>query len=187
MYLVENKDDKFFVLLNKMKNRKGQVQSLAPAILALVFAAVVLVMGLVLTQSLTDSRDGSVTSTSAVNESIAITGSGTTAALAAVDNCGFVSLTPTTIYNGSTAEILVLTTDYTVSSTAGTITNVTFVATPLLVTYTYTWGGEACEAGNSTVYGLGTFADFWEIIVLAIVITVVIGLLLIVFGGKQRR
>ena len=40
---------------------------------------------------------------------------------------------------------------------------------------------------NATIVGLGTFADFWAIIVLAIVITVVIGLLLIVFGTSRTR
>jgi len=45
----------------------------------------------------------------------------------------------------------------------------------------------AYEQGNLTLVGLATFADFWEIIVLAIVITVVIGLLLVVFGGKTQR
>ena len=87
-------------------NKKGQVQSLAPAILSLVFAAIVLVFGLVMTQELRDTQ------------------------------------------------------------TAAT---------------------EAYIAANKTVIGLGTFADFWEIIVLAIVITVVIGLLLVVFGGGRRR
>jgi len=46
---------------------------------------------------------------------------------------------------------------------------------------------EAYAAANKTVVGLGKFADFWEIIVLAIVITVVIGLLLVVFGGRSKR
>lgn len=46
---------------------------------------------------------------------------------------------------------------------------------------------EAYTAANKTVVGLGKFADFWEIIVLAIVITVVIGLLLVVFGGRSKR
>lgn len=87
-------------------NKKGQVQSIAPAILALVFAAIVLVFGLVITQSLRDTQ------------------------------------------------------------TAGT---------------------DAYIAANDTIVGLATFADFWEIIVLAIVITVVIGLLLVVFGGGSRR
>ena len=87
-------------------NKKGQVQSLAPAILSLVFAAIVLVFGLVMTQELRDTQTAST---------------------------------------------------------------------------------EAYTAANLTVHGLGTFADFWEIIVLAIVITVVIGLLLVVFGGGRRR
>jgi len=90
----------------KQINKKGQVQSLAPAILSLVFAAIVLVFGLVMTQELRDTQSS---------------------------------------------------------------------------------GTEAFDAANKTVIGLGTFADFWEIIVLAIVITVVIGLLLVVFGGGRRR
>ena len=92
--------------MRKIMDKKGQVQSLAPAILSLVFAAVVLVFGLVISQELRDTQ------------------------------------------------------------TAGT---------------------EAYDAANETLVGLGTFADFWEIIVLAIVITVVIGLLLVVFGGGRAR
>jgi len=169
-----------------MENKKGQLQLITPAILALIFAAVVLVFGLVLTQSLTDARDGSVTATISANETIVLGATGVTTAHVHANDCGYASWSPTIVYNGSTAEILVETTDYTVNAD-GTLNNVTFVVTPLEVTYTYTWGGEACTAGNATVYGLGTFADFWEIIVLAIVITVVIGLLLVVFGGKSRR
>lgn len=91
----------------ELKNKKrGQLNTLAPAILALVFAGIVLVFGLVISQELRDTQ------------------------------------------------------------TAGT---------------------EAYNAANLTVFGLGTFANFWEIIVLAIVITVVIGLLLVIFGGRRGR
>ena len=89
-----------------MENKKGQIQSIAPAILALVFAAIVLVFGLVIMQSLRDTQ------------------------------------------------------------TAGT---------------------DAYTAANNTIIGLATFSDFWEIIVLAVVISVVIGLLLVVFGGGSKR
>ena len=89
----------------KTLSKKGQVNTLAPAILSLVFSAIVLVFGLVMTQELRDTQ---------------------------------------------------------------TSTTVAFIA------------------ANKTVIGLGTFADFWEIIVLAIVITVVIGLLLVIFGGAGR-
>ena len=92
--------------MRKILNKKGQVNTLAPAILSLTFAAIVLVFGLVMTQELRDTQ------------------------------------TSTT---------------------------------------------EAYAAANKTVVGLGTFADFWEIIVLAIVITVVIGLLLVIFVGTGGR
>jgi len=92
--------------MRKLMDKKGQVQTLAPAILSLVFAAVVLVFGLVISQELRDTQE--------------------------------------------------TTTD-------------------------------AYDAANKTLVGLGTFADFWEIIVLAIVITVVIGLLLVVFGESRGR
>lgn len=47
--------------------------------------------------------------------------------------------------------------------------------------------GEAFSGANLTIVGLGTFADFWTIIVLALVITIVIGLLLSMFGGRRIR
>jgi len=87
-------------------NRKGQIQSLTPAVLGLMFAAIVLILGLVITQSIRD----------------------------------------------------------------------TSVVTSENITY---------DAINKTIAGLTTFADFWEIIVLAVVIGIVIGLLLVVFGGGR--
>jgi len=171
-----------------MRYKKGQVNTLAPAILSLVFAAIVLVMGLVVTQSAVDTRDGTQTGTVAANETLTISGAGVTDAITHATDCGYASWTPTAVYNDTDSgnQTLVITTDYTVN-TDGTLTNVTYWENPIFVTYTYTWGGEACIAGNKTVYGLGSFADFWEIIVLAIVITVVIGLLLVIFGGSRRR
>ena len=100
-------------------NKKGQLASLGPAVLVLVFAAVLLVFGIVMTQELADTQ----TNTGAL-------GCNATSSI----NCG-----------------------------------------------------EAFDAGNQTVAGLGTFSNFWEIIVLAVVITIVIGLLLTVFGGSKRR
>ena len=50
-----------------------------------------------------------------------------------------------------------------------------------------TTGGDSNLAANKTIEGLGSFADFWEIIVLAVVITIVIGLLLVVFSGRKTK
>ena len=92
-------------VLGSKINKKGQINVLATSILALVFAAVVLVFGLVISQELRDTQ---------------------------------------------------------------------------------TVGTEAFDSANTTLVGLGTFADFWEIIVLAVVISVVIGLLLTVFARRSR-
>ena len=168
-----------------MGKKKGQVGGLAPAILALVFAGIVLVFGIVMAQGITDTRIGTQTS-SVVNESIALAGTGVSSQNAHVGDCGYYSWSVTTVMNKTTNVTLAVTTDYIVNAN-GTITNVTQLTNPILVTYTFTNGGEACTVGNLTVVGLGSFADFWEIIVLAIVITIVIGLLLVIFGGQQRR
>lgn len=165
--------------------KKGQVSSLAPAILALVFAGIVLVFGIVMAQSLTDTQQGGQTGTVSTNVTLLPLNKNTTRITEATTKCGYESWTPTKVINWTGNQTLAETTDYTVNAN-GSLTNVTY-AVGYRVTYTYTWGGEACEAGNATVIGLGTFADFWEIIVLAIVITIVIGLLLVIFGGKQRR
>ena len=45
----------------------------------------------------------------------------------------------------------------------------------------------AFVAINETVVGMGTFADFWTIIVLAIIAAVVIGIIFGAFGGVLRQ
>ena len=176
--------------MNELKN-KGQVSSLVPAILGLVFAAVVLVFGVMMSQELRDTTTGSVSHTS-VNESItAWSGTTTNKSLSGRVECGFGSVTTSSVevYN-ATNSYVIASGNYTVYSN-GYIVNKTIpnanIREGWKVTYTYTNGGEACTSGNKTVTGLGTFADFWEIIVLAIVISVVIGLLLVVFGGRKGR
>ena len=91
---------------NLLKSKKGNINLLAPAIISLVLAAIILVFGMVMSQELRDTQDS---------------------------------------------------------------------------------GTEAYIAANKTIVGLGTFADFWEIMVLAIIITIVIGLLLITLGGGGRK
>ena len=191
---MEEQEGKFLIIDWNMRNlissKKGQtVQSLPMVIMTLVFAAIILVMGLVITQSLQDTTNGGQTGTVAANETLTLTAASIVSpAITHATDCGYTGWTPTAVYNDTdgTNGTLAVTTDYTVNA-AGTLTNVTYWETPLFVTYTYTWGGITCEKANLTVIGLGTFADFWEIIVLAIVITVVIGLLLAVFGGRRER
>lgn len=50
-----------------------------------------------------------------------------------------------------------------------------------------TSGTEAYNAANDTIIGLGKFADYWDLIVLAIVIAVVISLILVVFSMRKQQ
>lgn len=54
---------------------------------------------------------------------------------------------------------------------------------------TQTAGTDAYGAANETLVGIGTFGDFWTIIVLAIVAAVVIAVIFGAFGGvgQQQR
>ncbi|KKL04708.1 hypothetical protein LCGC14_2613390, partial [marine sediment metagenome] len=146
-----------------MRYRKGQLNTLAPAILALVFAAIVLVFGLIMTQELTNTTAGDTTA-SVTNETVLsaddsimeITNSGA---------CGFGTWNASLVLNTSigiagatTNETLLEGTDYTIFEANGSFANTTSTWNRSDVTYTYTWGDVACEAGNKTVVGLGTFA-----------------------------
>ncbi len=170
-----------------MRYRKGQVNTLAPSILALVFAAIVLIFGIIMAQELTNTTAGNDLGTISVNESITISNAGESTAVSGSKSCGFTSWNPTQVLN-ATPDVMTEGGNFTVNAGNGTLFNLTSSGTAWKVVYTYNHGGESCDAGNLTVVGLGTFGDFWVIIVLAIVITIVIGLLLVIFGtgGRQR-
>ena len=158
--------------------------------IALVIAAVFLVLGLIILQGIRDSDivsdANSVTASNETLTTVAETGED----FATVNFCGVTC--GSVLATNATSGDVIPSTNYTQANC-----NVAFSAeasdvlgvnnSDWNVSYAYTYGDEACEAGNESIVGLGTFADFWEIIVLAIVITVVIGLLLVVFGGRTRR
>jgi len=52
---------------------------------------------------------------------------------------------------------------------------------------TQTTGTEAFSAANESLVGLGTFADFVPIIVIAVAASVIIGLILLGFAFSSRR
>lgn len=161
---------------------------MSPAVISLVIAAVFLILGLVILQGFNDTNIvSSGASGTGTNESII--------ALTEVLQPLAVSATPacrsalTLVINGTGGEAIDLA-NFTISScsvafalgSGGEYNN-----SNVNVSYTYSGGDEAFVGSNLTIVGLGTFADFWEIIVLAIVISVVIGLLLVVFAGRGAR
>jgi len=172
-----------------MKDKKGQLNGLAAGIIALIVAAVILVMGIIVSQEITNTQDAAIDG-SIANESLAAF-AGTTASqeVGGSESCGFGTIdTSSVVVFNETKDIQIAAGNYTVFSN-GSIVNATADESMYAwqISYDYSWGGEACDAGNKTVVGLGSFADFWNLIVLAIVISVVIALLLVVFGGRKSR
>lgn len=159
-------------------------------ILALIFAAIVLVLGLVITQSVVDTQDGKVTLT-VINETLTAWAAADTNQTLAKNTtgCGFTSIDVDNVLVYNVTDSVAITSGNYTAYANGNIINISDEQSiwAWQITYPYSSGGEACIAGNTTIVGLATFADFWEIIVLAVVITIVIGLLLVVFGREGRR
>lgn len=169
---------------------KGQVSSMGPAIIALVVAGVFLILGLVVIQELRDTDIIRKANSGSVANEVLTTVTETGEVVAGASSPGFNSFSVSAITN-KTSATAIPSTNYTVSSTG----RISFTSGDSLginnsdwnVTYTYRYGDEAYTAGNETIVGLGTFASFWDIIVLAVIITIVIGLLIAAFGGRQNR
>ena len=178
--------------MNELLRKKGQVSSLAPAILSLVFAAIILVFGIIISQSMRDT-DVMFNSVTTLNEFPARANS-TGYTLTGEDGDRTQGFTITSMKNATTKglgfyNLTIDAANYTVNSVTGVVTNATTynLFSNVSINYTYSRGDEGWESTNKTLSGLGSFGDFWEIIVLAVIITIVIGLLLVVFGGRKER
>ena len=161
--------------------KKGNVSNIAPAIIILVVAAATLFFGLILTENL-KTTSGTYSYT-VVNESMFFNSSGDTFNLAS--SCAFNSPAVVLAINGSSGATISAG-NYTI--VGNSIYNASAaVWSSANVTYSYKAGSVSCDAVNKTISGLGTFADFWSIIVLAIVISVVIGILLIILSSRKVK
>lgn len=170
-------------------SKKGQVNTIAPAVITLTIAAVFLILGLVIIQNIRDTDIvKQANSVQTYNETLtSVTEAGKTVAGASAS--GFNSFIVLSITN-KTATTIIPTTNYTYTS-AGVVkftgANSIWNNTNWNITYTYRHGDMVYNDANETLVGLGTFADFWEIIILAVVISVVIGLLILAFGRYGAR
>jgi len=172
-------------------SKKGQLNSLGPAVIALVIAAVFLVLGLIVLQEFKDTDViSNANSATATGETLTTVEDGTGEYFTANSLCGVTCGTVSGVIN-ATSGTAIPSTNYTQTGCYIIYTDAANIAgfnnSNWNVTYSYTYGDEACTASNATIVGLGTFADFWEIIILAVVITIIIGLLLAVFGGRAQR
>jgi len=77
--------------------------------------------------------------------------------------------------------------DYTLIGKLFTIVNSEYAWSQILTTYEQEYAGSGKDSINKTVVGLAGFSNFWDIIILAVIISIVIGLILVGFGGRAQR
>ena len=77
--------------------------------------------------------------------------------------------------------------DYNYTDNIFQILNSEYAWSNLSLSYLYVSNDQAAIDINETIVGIATFSDFWEVIILALVISIVIGLLVGVFVSSKGR
>lgn len=168
-----------------IQTKKGiQLNQAFGAIMVLVLVAVLVIVAILIFVNINNSIATS-SSAAITNESATPVTAGV--ALNGAANCssgGFV------VGIASNATVVIDSANYTVDSTTGVLANLTgeFVDKPWNVTYTYTWGGEACEAGQTMITQFGTYPALVGLVGTIIFLGIVIGVLVasFVFGGRRE-
>ena len=167
--------------------RKGQLNNLSASVLAVVVPIIILVFGLVVINELRDTSTVQSENFDGNQSSLRLNSS----------NPSQVSNNPTNqnLFGGFSIVRVINTTDGVVLGTGNYTTNATgyifngtsVVFTNVIVTYTYAASGQVWKTANDSLTGVGSFADFVAIIVLAIVASLVIGLILAGFAFRRNR
>ena len=172
--------------------KKGQtgINMIIPGVLTLALAAIILIFALMMTQGLFDSSTVKHAYTSRVKNETIVTVTEVAHNIAHRGDCGFIMVSGAVVINATTNK-LIPSTNYTLDLTQGTIyyngpvNEQGFNNSNWNISYSYKYGTTSCTATNKTMIGLGKFGDYWDLMVLAIIITVIISLLLIVFAGRK--
>jgi len=152
-------------------------------VIALCLAAILLIFGLILLDELytTTTTDNSG---SADNETLTTVTATDGENVANIGLCGF-SMTVNEMTNATGGEAIP-SSNYTASGgNINATSDSVWAGTNWNISYSYTYGLEACEASNETIVGTGKFADYFDLIVLAIVITVIISIIITTFAMKR--
>ena len=174
--------------MNKINN-KAQVGALTPNIVGLVVAVIVLVMGLIIVAELRDadivSASQSQNFTNQTLITVTETGESLSCGAFPAGSCNNVSF----VINASSGTVIPGTNytqnncvlNFTTGNTQG------FNNSNWNVTYGCTFGDTVFTSTNTSLVGLGTFADFIPIIVIAVAASVIIGLILLGFAFTRRE
>jgi len=181
------------------KSKKGNVELIGMGVMALMIAGFLLVMGLIMMDEMliNTATDNSGT----VHNETLTTVDETGEVVSNAGKCGFNSFTVLYMHNetGTGLDRMEIGSgNYTITDREGGVYFVNASAggggddslngTNWNITYSYKYGAsESCAATNETIFGQGRFADYFDLIVLAIVIAVVISLITIGFAMRRTR
>lgn len=173
--------------LLSQKRGQASLDMIVPAIITLGVAAIFLIFTLII---LTDLADETVTETTTTTNETLTTMDENGENVAHYLDCGFSMHTASVeLVNASTAD-LVPATNYTAYSN-GTVIYVSdggaFNNSNWNITYSWDYGLEACLAVNETIAGQGKFADYFDLIVLAVIITIVLSLIMVIVTVSKIR
>lgn len=158
-------------------------------VMVLAMAGFLLVMGLIMMDTLqVDTADTTATVrnetlTSVDSDGEVVTNSGA---------CGFNKFTILHMTN-ATDGYVIDSLNYSLTDREGRVSATADVDTSIdgtnwNVSYTYDYGANAaCTAANSTIEGQGKMGDYFDLIVLAIIISVIVSLIIIGFAGRQTQ
>ncbi len=174
------------------KKKSIQLNQAFGAVLTLILVAVLVIIAIVIFVQLESSFAGT-SAVTVTNETMTLNITGI-ATSAAVGNCSFADFSVTTLINRSIGieglgdnVTLAETTDYTVDSTLGTVTNVTGDWNRSLTTYSYTWGSDACTASDNMTSEFGSYTSLIGLVGTIIFLGLVIGILVTAFAFGGRR
>lgn len=169
------------------KKKKGiQLNQAFGAVLAVILIAVLVIVAIFLFEALGVGFVNS--SATVVNE----TGAFINATGYTVDNaaaCNFNSFAVTSALN-ATDETSIGLGNITANAVTGVITNATVINfNDVLLSYSYNWGGEACEATDDMIAQFATYPALVGLVGTIVFLGLVIGVLVgsFVFGGRREN
>lgn len=169
-------------------NKKGNLGILVPGILALCLGSIILIFGLLIMQTLYEDTDDTLTSV--VNETLTtVTEKGERVAF--YSQCQFSGFSVSACIN-KTGQALIPTTNYTTNSSGQILYKPGgdengYNNSDWQCNYTFYSGREACMKSNTTLVAAGTFGDYFDLVALAIIVAIIVGLVLVVAGKRAGR
>jgi len=168
-----------------MKSKRGITLTQAgPAVLMLILIAILVIISIYLVVSIQGTFTDLATVT-VTNETGWI--NSTTYTISNATRCNFEDAAITQALN-ATSGAVINSGNYSINSATGVVTNASTTAwNSVLLSYTYNWGSEACDASSTTITQFASYPALVGLVGTIIFLALVIGVLVTSFVMNPRR